>query len=264
MSQSAYNWFNDPRNWEAGNGNLRGTAFKAGMDAMGAAFQKWRGSGARSRGRYQLSGYRKTKAYKKSTVKQKTITAPQSRVIDTKYIDFTSAISGLKSTASQVYGILAVPQGAAESQRIGNDIRILKFLVSIEFVHGSSTNDQTFRILLVRAKAHNTSADPGIGTILQNDQAGNKTPVSLRDVNSLEDYEILLDKMVMVPTNYNASHGQRVCQYEVKTAFPQRYSGAASSTCIRNPVFLYLLTNTANVTTGATGQVNVRTIYADI
>jgi hypothetical protein len=134
MSQFAYNWFNDPRNWEAGSVNLRGTAFKAGMDAMGSAFQKWRGSGARSRGRYQLSGCRKTKAYKKSTVKQKTITAPQSRVIDTKYIDFTSAITGLKSTASQVYGVVAIPGGSGESQRVGNDIRILKFVISIELV----------------------------------------------------------------------------------------------------------------------------------
>jgi len=264
MSQFAYNYFNDPRNWEPGTGNLRGTAFKAGMDAMGAAFQKWRGSGTRSRGRYQLSGCKRTRAYKKSSVKQKTITAPQSRVIDTKYIDSLSAITGLKSTVPVVVGLSAIPGGSGESQRVGNDIRILKYIISIEFIHGSSVNDQTFRILLVRVKAHNTNADPGIANILINDQAGNKTPVSLRDVNSLEDFEILLDKMVLLPSNHSTSHGQRVCQYEVKTCFPQRYSGTGSTTVIRNPVFLYLLTNCANTTTGASGQVNVRTIYADI
>lgn len=259
----AYTYFNDPRNWvDSGyTPNLRGSKymFKDAMESFMGSLPK-----RRSPGKFKLSKARRTKTYKRSAVKQKTITAPQSRTIDTKYLDLKQALSGLKNTAPIAYIVGEVPQGSAEGQRIGNDIRVIKYIVTFEIAHGSSTLDATYRIIMARYKTGNSNTDPGIGTLIDSDANSNRTPLSLRNVPSLEDWEILLDDTIVIDNNYAASHGLRCRNYCINTAFPQRYSGAASTTVIRNPVFVYIVTNVANTTTGATGQLNIRTIFADI
>lgn len=258
MSELLYNYFNDPRNWE---GNLRGAknVFKEGMDAM-LAVKRPRAN----RGRYAFKSCRKTKAYRKSPVQQKTITAPPSRTIDTKYSDVYGTIAGLKNSAPYQYSCPAIAQGAAEGQRIGNDVRILKLIVSLELSHGSSTLDQTFRLIIVRWKTGNDGTSPGLSSVLKIDNSGFYTPNSFRNADSLEDFEILLDKQILIDNNYSASHGARCNQYMINTCFPQRYSGAASTSIIRNPIWAWVVTNQPNTTTGATGQLLIRTIYSDV
>jgi len=264
MSEAQYNWFNDPRGYDWGP-NLRGAAFKAGMDAMGGAYQRWSTSGAkRGRGKYAFAKNRRTKVTNKSAVKQKSITAPMSRSIDTKYIDNKLVLANIQSTQPYQLIIGEIPQGSAEGQRVGNDIRILKYVIALELVHGSSTLDQTFRIVMVRAKTVNTNGNPGITSVFDNDANARVTPSSLRNINSLEDFEILLDKKVYLPNQYASAHGIKTFNYQILTSFPQRYSGAAATTIIRNPVWVYILTNVPNAVTGASGQLNVRTIYSDV
>lgn len=264
MAQAAYNYFNDPRNWAQYDWgpNMRGsgTAFKQGMDTMLGRY-KVRG---RLQGAYKLSNCRKTRSRRKSVLRQKTVTAPMSRKMDTKYLDFKLALSGIKTTALTQVIVGEIPQGSAESQRIGNDIRMIKYLVSVELIHGSERLDQTFRIVMVRAKAAQTNAVPSLSNIWNTDVNGNYTPLSLRNVNELEDYEILLDQMILIDNNYSASHGVRCKNYEINTCFPQRYSGSGATTVVRNPVFLYIMTNSINTTTGASGQITIRCIYSDI
>jgi len=265
MSASGYNYFNDPRAWyqyDWGPG-LRGSAsaFKAGMDTMLNPKYSRRG---RLQGKFSLSKCRSTRTRRKSVLRQKTVTAPMSRKIDTKYLDFKLALSGIKTTALTQVIVGEVPQGTAESQRIGNDIRLIKYLVSLELIHGSERIDQTFRVVMVRAKAAQTNAVPSLSNIWNTDVNGNYTPLSLRNVNELEDYEILLDQMILMDNNYAASHGVRCKNFEINTCFPQRYSGAGATTVVRNPVFLYVMTNATNTTTGASGQITIRCIYSDI
>lgn len=262
-SQQAYNYFNDPRNWAAYDWgpNLRGTAsaFKAGMDTMFSGVPR-----RRFKGRYSLSKCRRTKTTSKSVVKQKSVTAPMSRVIDTKFIDQKFALSGIKSSASYANIIGNIATGTGEGQRVGNDIRIIKYLISLELIHGSTNVDHTFRVIMVRAKTGNSNTIPSISEIINTDQSANYSPLSLRNMLSIEDYEILLDKMIRIDNNYAASHGAKCLNYQVNTCFPVRYSTSTDSSICRNPVFIYILVNAANTTTGASGQLTVRTIYSDI
>lgn len=252
-----YNYFNDPRNWVAdATKNLRGTQqyFK----------EIYMPRHRMQRGRWYLGKRKRTKSRVKSSVRQRSITAPVSRTIDTKYKDTLVSLTGIKNTASQSASVGTIAQGSGEGQRIGNDVRILKILVTWQIKHGSSTNDQTFRLIIVRGITHNTDSDPGINNIVDVDQAGNRTPLSFRNVLSIEDFEILLDKTVRVDSNYSSSHGVRCNNYEINCAIPQRYGSSAATSIIRNPIWAYVLTDQDNATTGASGQLNFRLIFSDV
>ena len=216
------------------------------------------------RATWKFKGRLRTRARKYSVARQRTVLAPMSRTIDTKYVDLKATISGLKNTAPLVFIVGEVAQGNAESQRVGNDIRVLKYLISIELKHGSSNEDQTFRILLIRAKTNNSNAAVAASDVFESDANGNCTPASLRKVANLEDYEILLDRLVLIKNSYAAQHGIVDKQFMVNVAIGQRYSGSGATTIIRNPVHMMLLTSSTNTTTGASGQYNIRTIYSDV
>lgn len=268
-STADYNRFNDPRNFMPSydyGPNLRGSAqfakdsieYMAGM-ASGMGRRPFR-----SRARWAFKGSRSTKVRRKSVARQKTITAPMARRIDTKYSDYTAVISGLKNTAPQSWSISNIAQGASEGQRIGNDIRFLKFIISLEIAHGSTLEDQTFRFVLYYDKTGNNNTSPAASSLFNTDGGGNITPQSLRNVTNLEDYVLLLDKLVSLPLHHGTNHGRRILQFEVKTSIGQRYSGAAGSTVVKNPVHALLLTNLPNTTTGATGYLAIRQIYSDV
>jgi len=215
--------------------------------------------------RYKLSRCRKTRAYKRSPVQQKSVSAPASRVIDTKYVDLVTTFSGVKSTAATGGLVGAIAGGTGEGQRVGNDIRIIRYLVTMRLKHGSESTDQWFRLLMVRSKTGNSDTNPALTDILNNDSNSNTTPMSLRNVNNLEDWEILLDKTIKLTNHTGAlNHSVALQQFQIDTCFPQRFSGTGSSSIIRNPVFWYLVTDAPNTTTGALGQITFRIMYSDI
>lgn len=268
-STADYNRFNDPRNWmpnyDFGPG-LRGTAqfAKDSMDYMAGMAAGMSRKSYRSRARWAFKGNRGTKVRRKSVARQKTITAPMARRIDTKYSDYTAVIAGLKNTAPQSWSISNIAQGASEGQRIGNDIRFLKFIISLEIAHGSTLEDQTYRFVLFYDKTGNSNSAVAASNLFNTDGGGNVTPQSLRNVTNLEDYVILHDKLIYIPLMNTATHGRKILQYEVKTSIGQRYSGAAGSTVVKNPVHVLMLTNLPNTTTGANGYLAIRQIYSDV
>jgi len=268
-TKEQYNWFNDPRNfmpnYDFGPG-LRGSAqfAKDSFDYMAGMAAGMQRKPYRSRARWAFKGSRGTKARRKSVAQQKTITAPMARRIDTKYWDYLTGITNLRSTSAISYQINNIAQGAAEGQRIGNDIRVLKLLVSIELSHGSSIEDHTYRLIFFVDKTGNSNAAVPATNLFLADPAGNVTPQSLRNITNLEDYQILMDKMFCIPINSTQSHGRRVYQFEIKTSIGQRFSGAGGGTIVKNPIHAILMVNLPNVTTGAGGYLSVRTIYSDI
>jgi len=260
MGSRFYNSYIDPRNY------LRGgtSSFRAGMDAMLSSMQTAKRSKRIFR-RYQLDKCRKTRAYKKSPVSQKSIMAPNSRMIDTKYVDQLNTFTGVKSAAALALIIGDLQGGSGEGQRVGNDIRMIKYIVTLQLKHGSESTDQTYRILYVRALTQNSNAVPSLADILNNDPTGLATPTSLRNINQLEDFEILLDKVLYLPNHTGATnHALKTWSWNIDCCFPQRFSGAGSGSIIRNPVYVYMVTNAANATTGASGNLTTRIIYSDI
>lgn len=251
--RGSYNQFNDPRNWDG--------AFFTNLNKKYAP-QATRGVG---KIRYRFSKCRKTRSRMVSNVKQKTITAPISNRTETKYLDYKATITGIKYNANAGPTIIGeIPGGSTEGQRIGNDIRVMGYYLSVQYTHGSSVVDQTFRFILFRYKTGNSSTSPGISDLLNGDASGLYTPSSFRSIGSLEDYEILLDKTTLIDSNYASNHGLRVWNARVTTCFPQRYAGTAASGVIKNPVFYVILTNAPNVTTGAVCDVSIRTMYTDV
>jgi len=252
MSQFAYNYFNDPRNWMSD--NLRGS-YASFKDAMQPPRK-------RPRGRYSFKGNKRTKVFNRSTVKQRTITAPMSRSIDTKYKDTDAMVTSIRSGGAQTVYIGGIAQGSAEGQRTGNDIRILKMLVSWNIKAGSSLFDQTYRLIIVRHKTGQDNSNPGLNNILDLDYNNEYTPVCFRNVLQLEDFEILLDKMIHLINDYE--NGNKIFQYEIKCSIPQRYSSTSADSIVRNPIHAFLLTDAPNATTGGSGQLLVRTIFSDV
>jgi len=215
--------------------------------------------------RYMLSKCRRTRSRNASAVRQKTITAPQSRVIDTKYVDRVTTYSGLKLSTPIEAGLNDIAGGSGEGQRVGNDIRLVKILVTWQIKHGSDNLDQTYRLIIVRYKTGNTATGPGIASLLNTDASSSYSPNSFRNVPNLEDFEILLDKKVLlVQQQVAVSHAVRTFQYSIDVCIPQRFSGSGSNTIIRNPLFAYIVTNATNTTTGASGELSFRTMYSDI
>jgi len=215
--------------------------------------------------RYMLSKCRKTRVYKRSPLSQKSITAPNSRVVDTKYVDQLNTFTNLKGTAAVTFIIGDIQGGSGEGQRVGNDIRMIKYIVTYQIKHGSESTDQTYRLLLVRSKTSNSATAPALSDILNNDPTVIVSPTSLRNVGSIEDFEILLDKLIYLPNNTGATnHSLKTFTWNVDVCFPQRFSGTGSGTIIRNPVHCFMITNSANTTTGASGHMSTRIIYSDI
>lgn len=214
--------------------------------------------------RYRLSKCRKTRSYKRSPVSQRTISAPASRVIDTKYVDQLTTYTGLKRSVAIMNIVGDIQGGSGEGQRVGNDIRLIKYIVTWEAQHGSSNLDQTLRLIMVRSKTGNSATAPALSEIINLDGRSTYSPTSLRHVNSLEDYEILLDKVMMLPCEVATNHALKTASYNVDVCFPQRFSGTGSGTVIRNPVFYILLTNGDNTTTGGLGTLSFRIMYSDI
>lgn len=256
---------------------LYGTAAASALGGLGAAgygtyragkgvynAMKRPGKVQRARGRYMLKGCRKTRSYTRSSVSQKTITAPVSRVIDTKYNDVASTFTGLKNSASLDFGGNVVNGGSNEGQRVGNDIRVIKYILTLEIKHGSDQLDHTYRLIGVRHKTGASHANPTIQAILNPDANSNYTPLSLRNVLNIEDFEILIDRTFVVPNSSASNHGLTVKNFQIDTCFPQRYSSTASADLVRNPVWWFLLTNVTNTTTGCSGQFIRRMMYSDI
>lgn len=215
--------------------------------------------------RYMLKGCRKTRSRIKSNVKQNSITAPASRVIDTKFIDQLGTITGLKNSAPAGNIVGDIAGGSGEGQRVGNDIRIIRVLVSLRLKHGSEVTDQTYRLIVFRYKVGNSGTQPAITDLLDNDSTGNVTPVSFRKVGSLEDYEILLDKTLVIKNQTGSTnHSVLVRNFQIDTCFPQRFSGTGTGTIIRNPMFYSIVTDAPNTTTGASGQIAFRIMFSDI
>jgi len=268
-TKEQYNWFNDPRNfmpnYDFGPG-LRGSAqfAKDSFDYMAGMAAGMQRKPYRSRARWAFKGSRGTKVRRKSVARQNTISAPMARRIDTKYSDYTAVINNLKNTTPQSWSISNIAQGASEGQRIGNDIRFLKFIISLEIAHGSTLEDQTFRFLLFYDKTGNSDSSVAASKLFNADGGGNVTPQSLRNVNNLEDYVLLLDKLILIPLMHGTNHGRRILQFEIKTSIGQRYSGAAGSTVVKNPIHAMILTNLPNTTTAATGYLAIRQIYSDV
>lgn len=270
MSAENYNRFNDPRNWMPNydfGPNLRGAGAQFAKDSFDYMAGMAAGMGRksyRSRARWAFKGRTGTKVRRKSVARQNTISAPMARRIDTKYSDYTAVISGLKNTAPQSWSISNIAQGATEGQRIGNDVRFLKFIISLEIAHGSTLEDQTFRFVLYYDKTGNSNAAIAASNLFNTDGGGNVTPQSLRNVTNLEDYVLLLDKLIYVPLHHGTNHGRKILQFEIKTSIGQRYSGAAGTTVVKNPIHAMILTNLPNTTTGATGYLAIRQIYSDV
>jgi hypothetical protein len=252
-----YNMYNDPRVRSYLRGNL----------PSAATIRSW-GPG-RSGGygkRYKTKGSVKTSWRRASVVTEKRLKIPRTLKISQKYID-GEYLPAVQSTASYATGAFGtVVSGAAESNRIGNDTRILGLFVTWSVIGGAPGRDCTFRLIIVRYKHGQSNTDPTINQILNTDVNGNYTPLALRNVEKLDDFEILLDEMLFAQHVYSTQTTTMVrnANYKVNCSFVQRYTGTTAASIEMNPMFAYVLCDAPFNTTAGTGQLSIRTVYSDV
>lgn len=214
-----------------------------------------------------------------STTRQRVVKARAPTMVPTKYHDDQPATSTTDASAPYTFGqIAAIATGGGEGQRVGNNMQIHELEVSVELRPGvvgntgtSYQQDETFKVLIVCAKAQNTNADPGLTNVINVDNNGFLTPLSFRTVPFIDDYEIVSEKTFRVnadaPVN-NSQLNKANHTWCVKFSHPihQRYSGGTSTAIVENPLFAYVITDTAHTGTGGTNSavtMSIRTIYTD-
>jgi len=253
----AYNLYNDPR--------VR--SYLRGSMPSAATIKSWsrRASGGYGK-RYKTKGSIKTSWRRGSVVTERRLKIPRTLKISQKYIDgeYLPAINSTTSYATGTFGTVA--SGAAESNRIGNDTRVLGLFITWSVIGGSPGRDCTFRLIIVRYKHGQSNTDPGISQILNTDVNGNYTPLSLRNVEKLDDFEILCDETLFCKHMYSTQTTSMVnnANYKVNCSFVQRYTSTTAASIEMNPMFAYVLTDGPFGTTTASGQLSIRTVYSDV
>jgi hypothetical protein len=185
-----------------------------------------------------------------------------SRVQESKNYDVVAAFSGLKSTAPFVlFNFTTVATGTSNGTRVGNNVRLMQILLSIEIKEGDPDVNSTYRVLIVKCK---NGVLPAASTDLLNaDANGAITPCSLRNVDNIKDFDILLDNSFRVSDVPSVGGANVVKQYKINTCIAQKYNANTAASIVDNPLVLYILSSAPFGTTGATGQYNIRTLYTD-
>lgn len=214
-----------------------------------------------------------------STTRQRVVRVEYPKQIGTKYLDQLPASSTVDASSPYVFGLVAgLAQGTNESQRVGNNIAIHEFEIALKLINGlvgatgsDYTQDETYKMLIVCYNVGTSNTDPGVAALLNNDVSGFVSPTSFKNVPNLDDFTILAEETIRVNSDQgvlNSRTAVKTQTYCVRMPKPllQRYNGAAATSIVSNPVFLYILNDTAHTGTGAVNSsvsLSIRTIYTD-
>jgi hypothetical protein len=139
-------------------------------------------------------------------------------------------------------------------------VRLIKIIISLELVEGSPDANCTYRVFLFKCK---NGAVPVFGDVFGDDANGYKTPLSLRNIDNIKDFDVLLDDMFRVTDVASTGGANVVKNYNVNTCIAQKYNSTTAASIVDNPLMLYIISSGAFGTTGASGQINIRTLYTD-
>lgn len=219
----------------------------------------------RGRVSYNLKGCKRTKSRTRSVISQKYLKVPTSTKTILKNVDVNYALSVSAAASASFANIGGVPTGSINGTRHGNDTRVLQLYVTLSIIGSDNIKSQHFRVLIVRSKTGNDGSAPAISNILTLDPDSNYTPLSLRNIDTINDYEILLDKMINITDNDPVgTQNSAIYNFKIDTCFPQKYNGTTATSVSMNPVHMYVVTDQTATSTSAVAKGSIRVMYSDI
>lgn len=123
------------------------------------------------------------------------------RRLESKYFDFGFGATGINSTPSIVQ-MSAVPQGAADSNRVGDTLNLKKLTVRMQFVGGDIYN--TVRVIFFRFKQDTAVAAPTVAEIYDNTATGSTYVLCpAPNLENQDKFHIIYDKVITLPQMNN-------------------------------------------------------------
>lgn len=214
-----------------------------------------------------------------SATRQREVRVNCPRTLPTKYIDQLPAASTTDAGTVYTFGqVCPLATGTSDGNRVGLNVDIHEMEITCELKNGIVGNtgtqysqDETYKILVLCYNNGQTNADPGITGFINADVGGFYTPNSLRNVPNIDDYTVLAEKTCFIPSvisainTQNAKRSYSFC-VKFKTPIRQRYNSNANTGICQNPIFAYVLTDTAHTGTGGVNSsvsMSIRSIYTD-
>jgi len=137
---------------------------------------------------------------------------------DEKYFDTTWVAVNVTTTLT-IYSVTAIPQGNAQSQRIGDKVMPLRAKCLLQ-LYGSSTDIQNFvRVILFRFKPNNAAGSFPLSTGVVLDHGASGVSAETNSPYSFANRDVFtIVKDTIVPMCYNGANG--VAEWVFDAAFP--------------------------------------------
>lgn len=182
------------------------------------------------------------------------------REFEAKAFDASASASNT-TNAGVIVNCSLVPQGVAQSQRVGDAINVEAIEVRVGPTAANAVGG-TVRVLLVRALE--PSASFAVNTVLgiTGSALAAIGPLNFTGVRQ-EDFAILHDELMMVPATAGASfgRGQNMPLIHIRKSLKSRIQFDAAATTGTGHIFLIMISDV--VTTGPSLNYHSRLIYSD-
>ena len=178
---------------------------------------------------------------------------------EVKFVDLVSSQAIAQALATTLI-LSTVPQGTGQSQRLGNQIRILGFKINWDITCADTTN--IVRVIFWTYKSNSVNFAPSVAVVLNIGPAATQDVTSQYNFQNRKDYKIHHDKTFMLSTAANPQE-----RHSVRVNIPEKYqivdyiSDVNSSGSV-NPLCLTYLSDSA-AASHPTINGTVRLFYQD-
>jgi hypothetical protein len=199
-----------------------------------------------------------------------------------KFIDQLTSLTTVDSANSNVLAITPPAQGDTQNLRDGNSIKVVRMDLNILFAFTVNDNDltsqanQIFHWYIFRWKKTPTSSGstpPTIGDIFLVDGNGNYSTLSLLNVNTNQNYQLMANGEVCVEPKTTVSGGtddystaREMVHIVHNCEFHQYFSSTTAASITDNLCFMvFLASNVQNSGAGSASsyQASIRTWFVD-
>jgi hypothetical protein len=194
--------------------------------------------------------------------------------VEKKRIDSLVGAFNVNSTTPAILFVNAPAEGATNSQRTGDSIKVVRYDALVKFSYGTGTSNtignQIFNYYLVRyLKTPSTagSTPPGIGEMLLVDPDGNLTPLSLVNDDTIENFQFLLQGTIDVRPQYATAPNNNfslLIPLSHECGFHQTFNNTTAASICDNAVFwIFTAANATNTAGSSTVEYSTRCWYVD-
>lgn len=171
--------------------------------------------------------------------------------VETKFNDMLDTTT-IATTGTQDDGLVDIPQGSGQSERIGNEIYAKSIFGRMYIVKNTLAPQTAVRVIFYQDKQTRLATIPNVNEVLQSAQY-----LSCYNYNTRGRFNILSDEQYVVNTN----NPNLLIKVNIPLDFKIGYSNGTSTNWNQNAVFLLMIQDTS--TNLPTVQYDLRLKYND-